>query len=128
MPQLDVYILYELVQTVLIFWCLLFLLNISNLLLNIFLSLKVIKLKFFVEKQLLKKIFKEVFFIKNNKYLKKIILIITNLYLNIKNKIFVENLLDIYSLNIKIYNIILKKNVKNNIISKNNIELYRIYI
>lgn len=128
MPQLDIYILHELVENVLILWGILFLLNIRYLLLNIFLSLKTIKLKFFVEKQLLKKIFKEINIKKNNKYLKKIILILKNLYLNIKNKIFLENLLDIYSFNIKIYNIILKRNINNKIILKNNIELYRIFI
>jgi hypothetical protein len=125
MPQLDIYILYNLVQTILLFWCLLFLLNISNILLNIFLSLKIIKLKFFVEKQFLKKLFKEIFFFKNLRFFKKNLLLILNLYLNIKNKLFIENLLDIYNLTIKIYNKILKKNIKNNIISKINLEFYR---
>lgn len=125
MPQLDIYILFQLVQAILLFWCLLFLLNISNFLLNIFLSLKIIKLKFFIEKQVLKKIFKELFFYKNLQFLKWGLLLILNLYLNIKNKVFIENLLDIFNLKIKIYNKILKKNIKNNIISKINFEFYR---
>ncbi len=125
MPQLDIYILFQLVQAVLLFWCLLFLLNISNFLLNIFLSLKTIKLKFFIEKQILKKIFKELFFYKNLQFLKWGLLLVLNLYLNIKNKIFIENLLDIFNLKIKIYNKFLKKGIKNNIISKINFEFYR---
>lgn len=125
MPQLDIYILFQLIQAILFFWCLLFLLNISNFLLNIFLSLKTIKLKFFVEKQTLKKVFKELFFYKNLQFLKWGLLLVLNLYLNIKNKIFIENLLDIFNLKIKIYNKFLKKNIKNNIISKINFEFYR---
>jgi hypothetical protein len=128
MPQLDIYILCQLVLSVLIFWSLLFLLNLNNLLINIFLSLKVIKIKFFIEKQLLKKIFKELYFIKNIKYIKKIITIITKLFLDVKKKIFTENILDIYNTNINIYNIKLKKKYKNNIISKNNLELYRNFL
>ena len=118
MPQLDIYILCQLVLSVLIFWSLLFLLNLNNLLINIFLSLKVIKIKFFIEKQLLKKIFKELYFIKNIKYIKKIITIITKLFLDVKKKIFTENILDIYNTNINIYNIKLKKKYKNNIYNR----------
>lgn len=126
MPQLDVYILYQLIQNVLILWILLFLLNLYSFLFNIFLSLNVIKLKFFVEKQLLQKIFKEIFWKKNMKYLKKIFFLNINIKINIKDKIFFENLLDIYSFHIKVYNKILKNKYKKNIIiSKNNLESYR---
>lgn len=125
MPQLDIYILWDLIHYVLLFWCLLFILNLSFLLINVFLSLRIIKLKYFIEKQLLKKIFKELYFLKNIKFFKNIILLIKNSFLNIKNKYFIEKLLDIYSINLNIYIKILKKKIKNKILSKNNLEIYR---
>jgi hypothetical protein len=67
MPQLDIYILYDLVIDIIFLWNLLFLINIGYLNINTYLILKSVKVKYFIEKQFLKKIYNELNFIKNIK-------------------------------------------------------------
>ncbi len=125
------YILCELVIYVVILWNLLFIINLNKLMINIYLILKIIRMKFFIEKQILKYINIELYFIKNLKFLKKELLIL-KLILEEKKEKILKDLLDSYSINIKIFYIILNKKYidknqyNNSLISKNNLEMYRI--
>ena len=123
MPQLDVYILFEFINELIFLWTLIYIINIYNLYINIYLILSSIKIKNFIEKQIFKNIYNEIYFLKNISFLKKNILLI-NWILDEKKKKILEDILDIYNISIKFFFFILKK--KNlNLNSKNNIELYR---
>lgn len=129
MPQLDIYNFFILNLSVIIVFLLLYNFNIYTILLNIFFWLNIVKLKNYVEKQLMSCIWEELFVRHNVISYKKILI---GLYFSIKNIfiIFIE-LLDVFSYNIKLLYIILQNSkyvFYNKINSKNNIELHRILI
>lgn len=129
MPQLDIYNFFILNLSVIIVFLLLYNFNIYTILLNIFFWLNIVKLKNYVEKQLMSCIWEELFVRHNVISYKKILIV---LYFSIKNIfiIFIE-LLDVFSYNIKLLYIILQNSkyvFYNKINSKNNIELHRILI
>jgi hypothetical protein len=78
MPQLDIYIICNMLYSVIIVFILIYILNISNILIIINLLLRVRKLKFFLEKKQISKILKE--------SLKKIILKFQNFTFYLKYK------------------------------------------
>ena len=59
MPQLDIYIICNMLYSVIIVFIIIYILNISNILIIINLLLRVRKLKFFLEKKQIYKILKE---------------------------------------------------------------------
>lgn len=129
MPQLDIYNFSTLNFSLIIVFLLLYNFNIYTILLNIFFWLNIVKLKNYVEKQLMSCIWEE-FFVRRNVISYKKVLIW--LYFSIKNIfiIFIE-LLDVFSFTIKILYFILQDSkyvFYNNINSKNNIDLHRILI
>jgi hypothetical protein len=84
MPQLDIYIICNMLYSVIIVFILIYILNISNILIIINLLLRVRKLKFFLEKKQIYKILKE--------GLKKIVLKFQNFTFYLKyNQILIIN-------------------------------------
>ena len=129
MPQLDIYNFSTLNLSLIIVFLLLYNFNIYTILLNIFFWLNIVKLKNYVEKQLISCIWEELFVRHNEISYKKVLIWF---YFSIKNIfiIFIE-LLDVFSYNIKLLYFILQDSkyvFYNKINSKNNIELHRILI
>jgi len=122
MPQLDIYILCELVNVVILLWNIIYILNIRKLLININLNIGSMRIKYFVEKQILKNIYSELFFKKNLKFLKKNLIIKKKNLDDIRENI-LENILEIFNTSKQLYFILIKKKY-----IKNNIEFYRKFI
>lgn len=108
MPQLDLYIIFDMFYSVIIFGIFVYLLNIQNLLIMLNLLLRLRKLKIFLEKKYIFKLLQYTLKLKT--------IIIYKLYYNIlmkqlnfiKSNLFAENLEDIRNLkiyNLKIYNL-----------------------
>jgi len=94
LPQLDAYILFELIYTVLIFFLMLLILNMDTLIFNTFLNLKNIKLKYFIEKYFAYLTGKESNNLKNNFYVRQLIALQLYLLMQIGKKLFDENIFD----------------------------------
>jgi hypothetical protein len=122
MPQLDIYIVENMVLMVIFYYWINLLINWQILLINICINIQIKDLAYLLEKKKIKKIYKEIYFLKNKKYLKRI-LFLKNIYLKIINKIFFENLMDNYTILIKYFSLLKKKNY---ILLKNNIDFNRI--
>jgi len=125
LPQLDIYIFCELSQNVLVFFYIILIINTSIMLLNIFLSSCNLKLKFFVEKQLVKNTFLELLEIKILNFVKQNLNIIFNFFIYLKKLIFNEKLIDVFFFNILYFENLIKENIKNLIFLKNICEYYK---
>jgi hypothetical protein len=115
-PQLDIYIIFELVYTVLIFFLILLILNIKNILINIYTNLKSGRLKYFIEKTIIFLTGSESYGIKNNYYLKSIIPLQIKTLIKIINNIFNNEIFDAIKKKLKIKEkelITIKKENKN---------------
>jgi len=115
-PQLDIYIIFELVYTVLIFFLILLILNIKNILINIYTNLKSGRLKYFIEKTIIFLTGSEAYGIKNNYYLKSIIPLQIKTLIKIINNIFNNEIFDAIKKKLKIKEkelITIKKENKN---------------
>jgi len=125
LPQLDAYILFELIYTVLIFFLMLLILNMDTLIFNTFLNLKNIKLKYFIEKYFAYLTGKESNNLKNNFYVRQLIALQLYLLMQIGKKLFDENIFDFLYKKVwltKIKMIKIKVETNN---EKNKRELYR---
>jgi hypothetical protein len=103
MPQLDVYIICNMLYSVIFVFIIIYILNISNILIIINLILRIRKLKFFLDKKYIYKILKESLRKINLKFYKYIFVLKYNQLLKIQRYFFVDDIFDIKNL---------KKNIK----------------
>jgi hypothetical protein len=103
MPQLDIYIICNMLYSVIFVFILINILNISNILIIINLILRIRKLKFFLEKKYIYKILKESLKKINLKFYKYIFFLKYNQLLKIQKYFFIDDIFDIKHL---------KKNLK----------------
>jgi hypothetical protein len=105
MPQLDVYIICNMLYSVILIFIIIYILNISNILIIINLILRIRKLKFILDKKQIYEILKESLKKINLKFYKVIFSLKYNQLLRVQKYFFVEDIFDI-------------KNLKKNIIKK----------
>lgn len=98
MPQLDIYIICNMLYSVILIFILIYILNISNILVIINLILRIRKLKFFLDKKYIYKILKENLKKINIKIYKYIFYLKYNQLLKIQKIFFVDDILDIKNL------------------------------
>jgi len=103
MPQLDVYIICNMLYSVIFVFIIVYILNISNILIIINLILRIRKLKFFLDKKYIYKILKESLRKINLKFYRYIYILKYNQLLKIQRYFFVDDIFDIKNL---------KKNIK----------------
>lgn len=103
MPQLDIYIICNMLYSVIFVFIIIYILNISNILIIINLILRIRKLKFFLDKKYIYKILKESLRKMNLKFYRYIFLLKYNQLLKIQKYFFVDDIFDIKNL---------KKNIK----------------
>ena len=103
MPQLDVYIICNMLYSVIFVFIIVYILNISNILIIINLILRIRKLKFFLDKKYIYKILKESLKKMNLKFYRYIFLLKYNQLLKIQRYFFVDDIFDIKNI---------KKNIK----------------
>src|ERR1700761_8988052 len=95
MPQLDIYIICNMLYSVIFVFILIYILNISNILIIINLILRIRKLKFFLEKKYIYKILKESLKKINLKFYKYIFFLKYNQLLKIQKYFFIDDIFDI---------------------------------
>jgi hypothetical protein len=105
MPQLDVYIICNMLYSVIIIFIIIYILNISNILIIINLILRIRKLKFILDKKQIYEILKESLKKIGLKFYKFVFYLKYNQLLKIQRYFFTEDIFDI-------------KNLKKNIIKK----------
>lgn len=103
MPQLDIYIICNMLYSVIFVFIIVYILNISNILIIINLILRIRKLKFFLDKKYIYKILKESLRKINLKFYKYIFYLKYNQLLKIQKFFFVDDIFDIKNI---------KKNIK----------------
>ncbi len=103
MPQLDIYIICNMLYSVIFVFIIVYILNISNILIIINLILRIRKLKFFLDKKYIYKILKESLRKINLKFYRYIFYLKYNQLLKIQKFFFVDDIFDIKNI---------KKNIK----------------
>jgi len=112
MPQLDVYIICNMLYSVILIFIIIYILNISNILIIINLILRIRKLKFILDKKQIYEILKESLKKIGLKFYKTIFYLKYNQLLKIQRYFFVDDIFDIKNLKRNF----LKKNSKYNIL------------
>lgn len=129
MPQLDIYSFYVFAVNVSIAFIVFYYLGLNRFLLTIFFDLNLLKLKNFIEKIFFNKLVKGLFIMHNSVvlYSWRLLLVLSLFVLELQEDIFFGNLLDMYSLEIKlVYVYVLHYRWHSFRFKKNNIELTRI--
>jgi len=98
MPQLDVYIICNMLYSVILIFILIYILNISNILIILNLILRIRKLKFFLEKIFIYKILKESLKKTGVSFYKTLFFFKYNQILKMQKYFFAEDILDIKNL------------------------------
>ena len=98
MPQLDIYIICNMLYSVIFVFIIIYILNISNILIIINLILRIRRLKFFLDKRYIYKILKESLKKINLKFYKYICLLKYNQLLTMQKYFFKNDIFDIKNL------------------------------